>query len=206
MIKKLTKNWNKDNFVVVKKTISNELAEIGFNYLLGKKQVYQTLKYKNFLKGREEDLLGTMNDGQVKDTYSIYGDIFFETLLCYLLPKVEDIINTRLYPTYAYARFYEDGSELKKHEDRKECELSTTLNLGGDTWPIFIEKNNKPHKISLEPGDMLVYKGSFLTHWREPFRGEACGQCFLHYNEIIEGKKENLFGKRIHLGLPKNLK
>ena len=29
--------------------------------------------------------------------------------------------------------------ELKRHKDRPSCEISTTLNLGGDPWPIFID-------------------------------------------------------------------
>ena len=28
---------------------------------------------------------------------------------------------------------------LKRHKDRPSCEISTTLNLGGDPWPIFID-------------------------------------------------------------------
>jgi hypothetical protein len=28
---------------------------------------------------------------------------------------------------------------LRRHKDRPSCEISTTLNLGGDPWPIFID-------------------------------------------------------------------
>ena len=28
---------------------------------------------------------------------------------------------------------------LKRHKDRFSCEISTTLNLGGDPWPIHLE-------------------------------------------------------------------
>jgi hypothetical protein len=140
--------------------------------------------------------------------------------LCYVLPKIEKVINTKLYPTYAYARLYEKGSELKKHKDRISCEISTTLNLGGDEWPIYIESNpnlgvitnnsyipskSKGLKVVLKPGDMLLYKGNVLEHWRKKFNKDICGQVFLHYNEIKDDKKENLFDKRVHLGLPQNL-
>ena len=38
-----------------------------------------------------------------------------------------------LCPTYSYARLYKkDGDELKRHKDRPSCEISTTINLGGD--------------------------------------------------------------------------
>ena len=36
----------------------------------------------------------------------------------------------------------------------------------------------------LEVGDMLVYSGCELEHWREPFDGNICGQVFLHYNHV----------------------
>ena len=50
---------------------------------------------------------------------------------------------------------------------------------------------------------MLVYRGNELEHWREPFDGENCGQVFLHYNNLAtKGSKQNLFDKRLHLGLP----
>ena len=43
----------------------------------------------------------------------------------------------KLSPTYSYARIYNKGAILQKHKDRYSCEVSTTLNLGGDMWPIY---------------------------------------------------------------------
>jgi len=58
-------------------------------------------------------------------------------------------------------------------------------------------------KVDLKPGDMLVYRGNQLEHWREPFKGNDCAQVFLHYNNSkTKGSKENMFDKRPHLGLP----
>ena len=124
----------------------------------------------------------------------------------------------RLVPTYSYARIYKKGDVLKRHKDRFSCEISTTLNLGGDDWPIYIEAkenigdpengfpsitNNKGTKVVLEPGDMLVYKGNLCEHWREEFTGENCGQVFLHYNKFnSKMAKENYLDKRPLLGLP----
>ena len=80
------------------------------------------------------------------------------------------------------------------------------MNLGGD-WPIYLEpsgkENKKGTKITLKPGDMLIYYGCDLEHWREPFKGEDCAQVFLHYNNCkTKGSKQNMFDGRIHLGLP----
>jgi hypothetical protein len=35
----------------------------------------------------------------------------------------------------------------------------------------------------MKPGDMIIYRGCELKHWREPFWGKNHAQVFLHYNE-----------------------
>ena len=30
---------------------------------------------------------------------------------------------------------------LKRHKDRFSCEISTTMNLAGDPWPIYLSPN-----------------------------------------------------------------
>ena len=58
-------------------------------------------------------------------------------------------------------------------------------------------------KEELDPGDMLLYSGCDLEHWREEFRGNNCGQVFLHYNRKgSKLAKENEFDKRPFIGLP----
>ena len=93
------------------------------------------------------------------------------------------------------------------------------MNLGGDDWPIYLspnenvgvpdgrnittESNAKGVRVNLKPGDMLVYRGMELEHWREKFEGEECIQVFLHYNNCkTPGAEDNMFDKRLHLGLP----
>ena len=58
-------------------------------------------------------------------------------------------------------------------------------------------------KINLNPGDMLIYSGCDLEHWREEFKGKNCGQVFLHYNKANSKKAEqNYLDKRPLLGTP----
>ena len=127
-----------------------------------------------------------------------------ETLLLKLQPIVEKETNLKLYPNYTYTRNYSKGDELVKHIDRMSCEISTTLNLGGDMWPIYLEpKKGKLLRFDLEPGDMMIYKGKDLYHWRKPFQGNECVQVFLHYSDIKSKEAgPNMFDKRMHLGLP----
>jgi alkylated DNA repair dioxygenase AlkB len=110
-----------------------------------------------------------------------------------------------LIETYAYTRLYKNGDELKRHIDRKSCELSATLNIGGDPWPIHIDltggRNKVGTKIDLKPGDLLVYKGCEHEHWREVFKGKKCLQIFLHYNPK-RGKNSQKYDGRPFLGIP----
>ena len=81
------------------------------------------------------------------------------------------------------------------------------MNLAGDAWPIYLEPSGKEGmkgiKVDLDPGDMLVYRGCELEHWREPFQGDECIQVFLHYNNVATpGADKNIFDTRPHIGLP----
>ena len=206
-------------YKVIKKAVSHELANFCYNYFLLKRDAVSFM-YKNNITA-QSPILGRWDDVQVPGAYSVYADFVMETLLMKVLPVMKEKTGMDLIPTYSYARVYQTGSELKRHKDRPSCEISTTLNLGGAPWPIFIDptgSNNvideyknihKPGappgvEITLEPGDMLMYSGCELEHWRKPFEGNLCGQVFLHYNHA-NGRfaKSNLYDKRPMLGLPK---
>lgn len=201
-------SFKKDNFCVIEEAISKDLATFLYNYFSMQKQVYDTCIKERYISPFET-MIGYYEgqDEQIPNTYSQYANMAFETLLLKLQPVMEKTTGLKLTPNYTYARIYKPGDELKRHKDRFSCEISTTLNLGGDKWPIFIEPSEKEGmkgvSVNLKPGDMLVYKGNILEHWREPFKGKDCAQVFLHYNNTkTKGSKENLFDRRPHLGLP----
>ena len=186
-----------DNYKVVKQAISLELANFLFNYFLLKRDAVKYM-YENQWT-YDSGILGTWNDEQVPNTFSVYGDPAFDTLLMKVLPVMREQTGLDVLPTYSYARVYKKGDILKRHKDRPSCEISTTLNLGGDPWPIFLEGE----QVDLNVGDMLIYEGCKLEHWREPFEGEHCGQVFLHYNNKNGQFKDiNIFDGRDKLGTP----
>jgi hypothetical protein len=200
-------NFKNKKFLIIKNAISKDLATFVYNYFLMKRQVARTLFDKRYISPFES-MFGVWSDLQVPNTYSHYADIAMETLLLKLQPIMEKETGLKLNPNYSYARIYKKGDILKRHKDRFSCEISTTLNLGGDPWPIYLEPSCKEGlkgiKVDLKSGDMLVYRGNELEHWREEFKGENCAQVFLHYNDInTKGAKENIYDKRKHLGLPK---
>ena len=198
--------FNKNKYVIIKKAISEELAKFCYDYFMMKRQVAKTMFDTKYIS-QFTDYFGIWNDKQVPETYSHYSDIVMETLLVKLLPTMEKETGLKLNTNYSYARIYKKGDILKRHKDRFSCEISTTLNLGGDLWPIYLEPSGKENlkgiKVDLKQGDMLVYKGNELEHWREEFKGENCAQVFLHYNNLkTKGAKENIYDRRPHLGLP----
>ena len=206
-------------YQVIKKAISYELANFIFNYFLLKRDAVSFM-YENNIHS-QSSILGTWSDEQIPNTYSCYGDFAMDTLMMKVLPKMQKDTGLTLVPTYSYARIYKNGDILKRHKDRPSCEISTTINLGGDPWPIFIDgtgadsviderknihKPNAPKgtEILLDIGDMLVYSGCDLEHWREPFEGQTCGQVFLHYNNAYGPyASKNMFDGRPKLGVPK---
>ena len=210
-------NFKKNKYQIIKNAISKEMAKFIYDYFLLKRQVARTMFDSNYIS-QFTTYFGVWNDRQVPNTYSHYSDIVMETLLKHVMPIMEKESKTKLIETYSYARIYKNGDILKKHKDRESCEISTTMNLGGDSWPIFVEpnkekgtfKNNeyvpsdsKGIKIDLSPGDMLMYRGCELEHWREEFKGENCCQVFLHYNDASsKDALNNKFDSKQHLGLP----
>ena len=205
-------------YQVIKNAVSFELANFIFNYFLLKRDAVDFMYKHNITYNN--GMFGTWIDQQVPNTYSHYSDMVMETLMMKVLPKMQQETGLQLIPTYSYARLYKKGDILKRHKDRPSCEISTTINLGGDPWPIFIDgtgsnnvvdeyknihKPNAPKgtKVVLDVGDMLVYSGCELEHWREPFEGNICGQVFLHYNHVNGPfADKNKFDGRPKLGLP----
>ena len=213
-------SFKKNKYTVIRQAISRDLALFIANYFRMQKQVYDTCRQARYFSPFEQ-VLGYYegHDEQIPNTYSSYGNIAMETLMLKCQPIMEKTTGLKLDPNYTYARIYKKGDELKRHKDRFSCEISTTMNLGGDDWPIYLSPNEnvgepdgknitaaskaKGVKVDLKPGDMLVYRGVELEHWREKFKGKECVQVFLHYNDRkTPGAKDNRFDKRPHLGLP----
>jgi len=207
-------------YQVIRQALSKELANFIFNYMMLQRDAVD-LMMKNNKLNPANPFIGTRTDSQVPGAYSKYADWVMETLLMYMIPIMKAKTGMDLVPTYTYTRLYEKGNILRRHKDRPSCEISTTLHLGGDEWPIFLDPSGqdfvvdeykqtikpgapKGVRVDLKIGDMLIYSGCELEHWREPFEGNVCSQVFLHYNHANGPfAKTNLYDKRPLLGVPK---
>lgn len=108
-----------------------------------------------------------------------YGDPLMNGILDIKLPLVEKESNLKLFPTYAYWRYYVFGGILSKHTDRPACEISVSACIKKhDNWPLVIEGES----FELEEGDALLYAGCDQKHWRPGvYKGEGLAQVFFHY-------------------------
>lgn len=210
--------FNDNGWVKIQKVIDKDMAFFCYNYIkfavTRLNLLDENLGYGNY----DEEQWGTFNDKQAPGDFSRYGDLFFDTLMTLITAKVEEGSGLKLVPTYSYHRLYTKGTELTRHKDRPSCEISTTLCLGYDTenlkdknwnWPMFIGPKNGEIgdtgiPVYLNPGDMIIYKGCEVEHWREPLLGNNHAQVFLHYNEK-DGKNNITYDKRPFIGLPKDI-
>jgi hypothetical protein len=188
--------FQKDGYCVVKNAISSELRDFVTQYAL-------------FCE--TQDLMRGLNTSDVQSpgTHAKYGDPATETLLLSLQNVMEENVGFKLLPTYSYYRVYRNGNDLKRHIDRPSCEISATLCFNysyDDTkyqWPIFIESNGV-FGADLMPGDMLIYRGRDLRHWRDPLEYDDEEvwhvQGFFHYVDASGPYQNYIYDGRNNVG------
>ena len=123
---------------------------------------------------------------------------------------LDNKIDLDLGETYSYTRRYERGAYLTSHTDRPSCEVSATLCLDyksddGSPWKIWLQndqdyldfhnneklveetqgipprRREKAKSITLEVGDLLLYQGPNIPHWRDTFVGDYSYHIFVHF-------------------------
>ena len=124
-----------------------------------------------------------------------YNDPLMTSILYKKIKLVEKESNLKLYPTYAYWRYYVFGGTLKKHTDRPSCEVSITACIKKyDKWPLIIEDKI----LELEEGDALLYAGCEQIHGRPGvYKGEGMAQVFLHYVNQNGPNKDYAYDKKL---------
>lgn len=148
----------------------------------------------------------TPDGSQVPNAHSKYADPAMESLLLHLLPTMEKETGLKLYPTYSFYRVYRNGDILLPHKDRPSCEISATLCLNYSynpeyyDWPIIMDGS----KFSLQPGSMVIYRGTELEHSRDQFNPPGDDwhvQTFLHYVDANGPYSNFKYDKRVSVGL-----
>jgi len=157
---------------------------------------------KNFFLKEELSIIQNYCINKIDQGYKIdkqsfspawYKDPLMNSLLDYKLSLVEKESNLKLFPTYAYWRYYVFGGALKKHTDRPACEISITACIKKyDNWPIIVEGKS----FEVEEGDAILYAGCDQEHKRPGiYKGEGMAQVFLHYVNQNGPYKDHAYDK-----------
>ncbi len=187
-------SFSENGYEIVRNVISKDLL----HHL---KTEFQMIRDIHFLKTGETNNFAFGDTGST-NSFCVASAQCFESLAIQLNQKLSKITNLKLHPTYTYARIYYKGATLPPHIDRPSCEISTTICIDStDIWDFYVKDRNGEEKgIKLNPGDMCIYNGCELEHWREPYQGEMQMQCFLHYVNAKGPYTDHKYDKRPMMG------
>jgi hypothetical protein len=156
---------NENNYIIVKQVLSPEMCALLADYARLKARVKPN-RYK-----RSDPL---------KNVHREYGDLMMETLLDKFTPIVEHATQCLLWPTLSFYYTYEPGNTLAPHTDRSSCQYVAGLCIGADdafkkkhgTWPLLFKLAGQTESVAVDYGDLVIFKGHEIEHWREAFTGE----------------------------------
>ena len=188
-------SFKENGFKVVRNVIEPQLLE----HLKTEFEMIRDVNF--FISGKKNPY--SFGDEQSPNSFSIYSATCFESLSVILNNKMNKVTDLKLFPTYTYARIYYKNAILKPHTDRPSCEYSATICIESThLWNFYVkDRSGKKHILKLNPGDMCVYSGCELEHWREPYEGTQQIQCFLHYVNSNGKYKDYKFDKRPMIGI-----
>ena len=169
-----------------------ELVEFLTNYIYLCKKVSETSNTNKYLEG----------DGQVSGAkFVTYGDIAIDSLLETYFPKIQEVWDKKLYPSFTYARIYGAGTGLDMHRDRIGSDVTCSVKLSGPPFPFVINGEEgsaeRPQHYIISQGDALVWKGNKYTHGHS----DEISDEGLHLLLICTEYEDHMYDKRKHLGL-----
>ena len=173
---------------------------------------------KNVLDKRTLDILasyamlqrceaGRYDRDSDRSALGIYADTMGESLLLHLQPAVEAATGLTLFPCYSYLRIYGPDGNLRRHTDRPPAEIQSTLTIAGkapDIWPLFIEVEGQTIPLQVGPGDLAIFRGFDIPHWRDKFNGEFWIQLILNYVNAHGDYASFRFDRRKRIGPPED--
>jgi len=194
-------SFHKNGYQIVKKFLHKSNLQFLQNFV----SLMEYRCYKDKPSTKEKPY--PYNDDMVEKCFSWYGGYHTDGLLMFCQDKISKIVKKNLVGSYSYHRTYYKDSDLEPHVDRESCEYSVSVCIKKEKedWPLYFQSfKGKIIPVNLNEGDAVIYKGSILTHWREPLKGNEHTQFFLHYID-----KDNIyyptymFDGRLNLGTRK---
>ena len=81
--------------------------------------------------------------------------------------------------------------------------MAVNVSLARDIkWDLHFEWQGQDLMVDLEPGDVVIYSGDTIPHWREKYRGEEHVNAFLQF-VYADGQYSDLrYDTRPYLATP----
>ena len=198
----------KEGYVVLKNFVPKDMIQFTMDSWQTMELDHQS--YPSFA-GKEEDIIQDSPKDTLFKSTGIYNSPFGVALHRWIWDELKHHIDLELNETYSYSRKYDRGAYLKAHADRPSCEISGTICLDYKTddntpWSIWVDNSsdwiNRPNeifnetqavpirerktakRIDLEVGDLLLYQGPNVAHWREKLLGEHSYHIFVHFYNV----------------------
>lgn len=203
----LTKRFIRDRFIVLRDFIPKDIMTLTLDSW---KTVENNPEYEDVFFTKEEDIIFDSPKDSLYKSSGAYCFPPAVALHRWLRDNLRGVLDFQLTETYSYTRKYARGAFLKSHTDRPSCEISATICLDYKTddntpWKIWVQNDQNyidrledqeqiyretqmlPHRertgisVSLEPGDVLLYQGPNIPHWRDYLLGDYSYHMFLHF-------------------------
>ncbi|ABC63911.1 hypothetical protein [Erythrobacter litoralis] len=121
----------------------------------------------------------------------IHGDPVGVAIMRELCPRISELFEQDLQPSYAFAVQYHGGNDLPPHTDREQCEITVSLLIEHFSdeprepaaWPIILHPGTTGElRIEQPVAGGVAFKGREMEHARLPLpAGETARYLFLHY-------------------------
>lgn len=122
------------------------------------------------------------HDEKFPNSRQIYKPSLGEFFLQEFCPLLGHALEVDLLPAFSFLHSYGKGDRLPAHRDRVPCEITTSITLSDNDWPICLEDHAKiARSVHLRSGGAVIFKGMELLHWRDPLEDNSHMQLILQY-------------------------
>lgn len=207
-----TMHFYEHRYVVLRDFIPKEVMTLALD--VWKTIEAQPQNYTGGMK-REGDIIDQSPEDTLGKSVGGHSSPMGVAMGRWMKDALEKRLDLSLRETYTYSRKYDRGAFLKAHVDRASCEVSTTYCLDYQSddrtpWKIWVQNDEnylswpcmndvyersqalppvrrvaKP--LTLYPGDVLVYQGPNVIHFRDKFNGDYSYHMFSHFHNLTGG-------------------
>jgi hypothetical protein len=117
-------------------------------------------------------------EGGEPHRWVLHNDALSRAMHPSLAAPVSAIAGLALKPSFSYLIVYLEGAALERHTDRPQCAITAVLQVDFDPepvpadgvapWPLHFRRDGGVESMSLALGDLLVFRGTEVEHYREP--------------------------------------